>query len=106
MICGSEKLKGGMPFSGRPLRTTGPILFPSISCVTNFDLVRSGPLSPPLASRPWQKEQSRAKRVLPFWTRSGEYDLDEATPLGLTLLPLCLLFAGVCSADTATVKNK
>jgi hypothetical protein len=43
---------GGMPFSGRPFFTTGMILSPSTSCPTSSESVRSGPLWPPVASRP------------------------------------------------------
>ena len=51
---GSGSLNGGMPFSGRPLWMTGAILSPRTSSATSADRVKSGPVSPPIASRPWQ----------------------------------------------------
>src|ERR1700679_3170174 len=63
-----------MPFSGRPLRTTAPILFPSTSVATSLERVRSGPVSPPPASRPWQKEQSFRKSALPLSIKAGGHD--------------------------------
>src|SRR5262245_697355 len=47
--------KGGMPRSARPFFTTGAILSPLTSCPTRSESVKSGPLWPPVASRPWQK---------------------------------------------------
>ena len=44
-----------MPLSGRPVRMTGPSLSPRTSCATSVERVRSGPPSPPAASRPWQE---------------------------------------------------
>ena len=51
----SLTLNAGMPSSGRPARTTAPILSPRLSSATSFERVRSDPPSPPAASRPWQK---------------------------------------------------
>src|SRR3954452_9743574 len=54
-----------MPFSGRPLRTIGLILSPATSSATVSERVRSGPVAPPIASRPWQKPQCVAKSDSP-----------------------------------------
>jgi hypothetical protein len=48
----SERVKGGMPLSGRPVRIIGASLLPRMSDATSAERVRSGPLSPPAASRP------------------------------------------------------
>src|SRR5262245_8942839 len=55
----------GMPFSTRPSRMTGISLSPPTSLPTSGELVRSGPVSPPAASRPWQKPHRDAKSVWP-----------------------------------------
>src|SRR5579862_7161619 len=77
---------GGMPLSTRPSCTTARILSPRTSRITRRERVRSGPDSPPAASRPWQKEQLRANSDLP---RDGAdtdvglvscADAEEATP--------------------------
>src|SRR5258708_15753449 len=55
----------GMPVSTRPSRITGMSLSPPTSAATSAELVRSGPLSPPAASRPWQKPQRAVKSDCP-----------------------------------------
>src|SRR5215472_4508479 len=62
----SARLNGGIPLSIRPERTTGPISFPLTSFSTSSELVRSGPVSPPAASRPWQNAHCVAKSDCPF----------------------------------------
>ena len=81
-IWSSERSKGGMPFSGRPLRTTTPILSPLTSAATSFERVKSGPLSPPrgiptvtkravlLKQRPAFLNQFRQNTILPRVPRS------------------------------------
>src|SRR5258708_1638954 len=63
--CSSTLPNAGIPLSSRPFRTTAPIFSPCASCSTSADAIRSGPLSPPPASRPWQKPHCAANRVLP-----------------------------------------
>src|SRR5882724_1239469 len=84
-----------MPLSGRPARITGPILFPSTSVVTSFDRVRSGPVSPPPASRPWQNEQFCRKSAPPLLTKSCGYGLNAASEAGL--LAAGFVFVGCCA---------
>ena len=68
------RLNGGMPLSTRPLRTSGMILSPRTSSATSVERVRSGPVSPPIASRPWQKPQvEREERLDLRCTCSGGY---------------------------------
>ena len=69
----SDRLLAGIPFPGLPVRTTGPILSPLTSSATTIDRVRSGPVSPPIASRPWQKPHCETKSTWPARICSGEY---------------------------------
>jgi len=64
----------GIPFSGRPFRITPPILSPRTSCATSFDPVRSGPVSPPAASRPWQNAQFCRNSACPASTVACDSD--------------------------------
>ncbi len=73
-ICISDRLKAGMPLAGRPFRTTGAVLLPFTSSATSFERVRSGPDSPPPASRPWQKAQFCKKSECPLATNAGGKD--------------------------------
>jgi light-regulated signal transduction histidine kinase (bacteriophytochrome) len=78
----SLKINGGIPPSGRPTRTKGPILSPRTSFATSSERVRSGPDSPPTASRPWQNPHCAANRSSPARICSAEY-VCGVTVLGL-----------------------
>src|SRR6185503_11272982 len=62
-----------MPAFGRPSRITGPILSPRASSATSFERVRSGPDSPPAASRPWQNPHWAENWASPALIWSAEY---------------------------------
>src|SRR5436190_4644032 len=66
-------LIGGMPRSGRPVRMTGLILSPFTSSDTRTERVRSGPVVPPVASRPWQKPQYATNSGSPAVTSLAGY---------------------------------
>src|SRR5215467_5125209 len=102
-IWSSERSNGGIPFSRRPLRTTGPILSPFTSAATNLERVRSGPLSPPVASRPWQNEQSCRNRAFPFWTSSGEYVFSAEGELAFDDCGLCVV---VCAEPCPILRRQ
>src|SRR5581483_138016 len=55
-----------MPFSGRPLWMTAATAAPVLSRLTNSESMSEGPVSPPPASRPWQKAHCCWNRVLPL----------------------------------------
>src|SRR6266567_1275718 len=69
----SLTVNAGMPLSGRPLCTTGPILSPRTSSATSAERVRSGPVCPPIASRPWQKPQYVTNSGSPALMSLGAY---------------------------------
>src|SRR4051812_23874396 len=71
--CESLRLIGGMPLSGRPVLTMEPILSPFTSSATMDERVRSGPVSPPMASRPWQNPQCATNSGSPWATSFGGY---------------------------------
>src|SRR5579863_9689 len=95
-----------MPFSGRPLRTTDLILSPPTSDVTSLERVRSGPLSPPPASRPWQNEQSSRNSDAPLSTSAGGYVFSATARFDLPPFLSSAEGAGACPARVAKQKSK
>src|SRR6516164_5850906 len=67
----SDSANGGIPFSGRPLLSTGPIRLPLTSLPTSAESVRSGPVAPPVASRPWQNAHCATNNAWPGGVFAG-----------------------------------
>src|SRR5262249_15785615 len=67
----AERRNAGMPLSVGPSRMTASIRAPLASSRTSADFVRSGPVSPPIASRPWQKPHCAANTRWPASACAG-----------------------------------
>src|SRR3954470_9780363 len=77
----SASRNAGMPLSTRPSRSSARTLSPLVSSRTSGDFVRLGPVSPPIASRPWQKPHCAAKTRCPVWSCSAAAGTCACTPL-------------------------
>ena len=98
----SLKSNDGIPLSGRPTRSSGPIVSPRESSATSVERVRSGPVSPPAASRPWQNPHSDRKRVCPAMTSSAGYDCGFTVSGGFRDAGLCCAAARQLPAASRT----
>src|SRR5207248_702601 len=72
----SVSRNAGIPLSTRPSRTTARTFSPAASSRRSADLVRSGPVSPPIASRPWQKPHCAANTRCPDCSWAGAWGVN------------------------------